>query len=235
MKEKITDERLDEMMRSLMANSAIDDEGLRIIADSPNVWRTVQREITAQKKTQKSPWPPANVLRRWLMIGVPVTAAAALIISLIVFRPVTSGDAPKVLAEIPAAANVPLEPSTPDLTLATKPSSAKVEQRTTLDRIRATRSVAAGKLIQMTQKSAKPEAGTLATTNIKREIKTDFIALTYARNPDSGEIVRVKVPSSMMVTLGVVANVEKPSHLVDAEILVGDDGLTRAIRFIRSN
>jgi len=28
----------------------------------------------------------------------------------------------------------------------------------------------------------------------------------------------------MMVTLGLVASVEKPSNLVDAEILVGDDG-----------
>jgi hypothetical protein len=64
------------------------------------------------------------------------------------------------------------------------------------------------------------------------EIKTDFIALSYARNPDSGQIVRVRVPSSMMVTLGLVATVEKPSNLVDAEVLVGDDGLTRAIRFI---
>jgi hypothetical protein len=37
----------------------------------------------------------------------------------------------------------------------------------------------------------------------------------------------------MMVTLGVVPTVDKPSELVDAEVLVGDDGLTRAIRFIR--
>ena len=65
------------------------------------------------------------------------------------------------------------------------------------------------------------------------EIKTDFIALSYARNPDSGQIVRVRVPSSMLVTLGLVASVAKPSNLVDAEVLVGDDGLTRAIRFIR--
>jgi hypothetical protein len=66
----------------------------------------------------------------------------------------------------------------------------------------------------------------------KTEIKSDFIALSYARDAESGQIVRVKVPSSMMVTLGLVATVEKPSALVDAEVIVGDDGLTRAIRFI---
>ena len=65
------------------------------------------------------------------------------------------------------------------------------------------------------------------------EIKSDFIALSYARNPESGQIVRVKVPSSMMVTLGLVSSVEKPANLVDAEVVVGDDGMTHAIRFIR--
>jgi hypothetical protein len=37
----------------------------------------------------------------------------------------------------------------------------------------------------------------------------------------------------MMVSLGLVESVKKPNDLVDAEVLVGDDGLTRAIRFIR--
>jgi hypothetical protein len=36
-----------------------------------------------------------------------------------------------------------------------------------------------------------------------------------------------------MVQLGLVSTVAKPSELVDAEVLVGDDGLTHAIRFIR--
>src|SRR5204863_5629257 len=67
----------------------------------------------------------------------------------------------------------------------------------------------------------------------KSEIKTDFIALTYARDSDSRQIVRVRVPSSMMVTLGIVATVKNSRDMVDAEVLVGDDGLTRAIRFIR--
>ena len=65
------------------------------------------------------------------------------------------------------------------------------------------------------------------------ETKTDFIALSYAANTDSGQIVRVKVPSSMMVSLGVATNVEKESELVSAEVVIGDDGLARAIRFIR--
>ena len=65
------------------------------------------------------------------------------------------------------------------------------------------------------------------------ETKTDFIALSYAADTESGQIVRVKVPSSMMVSLGVATNVEKESKMVNAEVVIGDDGLARAIRFIR--
>ena len=63
----------------------------------------------------------------------------------------------------------------------------------------------------------------------------DFIALSYGADAESGQIVKVKVPSSMMVSLGVAQNVKKGSELVNAEVVVGDDGLARAIRFIRSN
>jgi hypothetical protein len=37
----------------------------------------------------------------------------------------------------------------------------------------------------------------------------------------------------MMVSLGVVSQVDKDSSMVSAEVVVGDDGLARAIRFIR--
>jgi hypothetical protein len=78
-----------------------------------------------------------------------------------------------------------------------------------------------------------PSLNAEARPNAAAEVKTDFIALAYAREPESGQLVRVKVPSSMMVTLGVVPTVTNPSALVDAEVVVGDDGLTRSIRFIR--
>jgi spore germination protein GerM len=73
---------------------------------------------------------------------------------------------------------------------------------------------------------------TKKTTSPKAEIATDFIALSYLPATESGQIVRVKVPRSMLVSLGVTTNVEKPSELVNAEVIVGDDGGTRAIRFL---
>src|SRR5258706_16009175 len=110
-----------------------------------------------------------------------------------------------------------------------KPDSVSVKEpgkRQKLDAIRPKLQTAAKQTL------AKPQTSTAAVKSKAAEIKTDFIALSYARGAESGQIVRVKVPSSMMVTLGLVATVEKPTSLVDAEVVIGDDGLTRAIRFI---
>ena len=67
----------------------------------------------------------------------------------------------------------------------------------------------------------------------KEKIKTDFIALSYSSAAESGQILNVKVPRSMMVALGVTSNVENISELVNAEVVMGDDGLARAIRFVQ--
>jgi len=82
-------------------------------------------------------------------------------------------------------------------------------------------------------KKTLPRTLVAAKIKTREEVKTDFISLTYAQQPSSGQVLRVKVPSAMMVELGVVPTVEKPTSLVDAEVLVGDDGMTHAIRFIR--
>ncbi|MEQ1605591.1 MAG: hypothetical protein ABL999_12055 [Pyrinomonadaceae bacterium] len=232
MKKQLSDEQLDQMMRRLMSDAMVDDDELDNIAESPSIWWGIQRNISQNA----SPWPPSTKWWRVFFIGVP--AAAALVL-LIVFalssRPVNVGpeqvgsvDSPQ--ATVSNETKLDIEGSNrgevfrekqADFTLvSTRPSSNPPIRRS---------------------HSAKSERRSSARTvelpaivkELKEPIKTDFIALTYADNPESGQIVRVKVPSSMMVTLGLVASVEKPASLVDAEVLVGDDGLTHSIRFIR--
>lgn len=68
---------------------------------------------------------------------------------------------------------------------------------------------------------------------VKTEAATDFIALSYLPATESGQIVRVKVPRSMMVSLGVTTNTERNAELVNAEVIIADDGGARAIRFLK--
>ncbi len=225
MNKQFSDEQLDQMMRTMMSDASLDDAAVNEIADSPTMWWAVQRQIAEQKATAVSPWPPVNIIRRLLMIGVPTTVAAALLISLFVFR---SGEAINDVAAVPTNIEAPTQRATisnNDVPSLVNPDIKQPEQK---------RPQTIATSLKSSAKQAKRQiVSTQAVAKEKTEIKTEFIALSYARNPDSGQIVRVKVPSSMMVTLGLVASVEKPSNLVDAEVVVGDDGLTRAIRFIR--
>lgn len=225
MNKQFSDEQLDQMMRTMMSDALLDDAAVNEIADSPTMWWAVQRQIAEQKATAVSPWPPVNIIRRLLMIGVPATVAAALLISLFVFR---SSSVPNDVAAVPT--NV--ETSLPQTNIQNDEVSPTVDADVKQPEQKRPQTIAAS--LKTSPKQIKKQIiSTQAVAKEKTEIKTEFIALSYARSPDSGQIVRVKVPSSMMVTLGLVASVEKPSNLVDAEVVVGDDGLTRAIRFIR--
>jgi hypothetical protein len=48
---------------------------------------------------------------------------------------------------------------------------------------------------------------------------------------DSFNLVRVEVPRSAMLTVGIPVNAERASETVQADVLLGADGLARAVRF----
>jgi len=165
------------------------------------------------------------------MVGLPVAAAMVLGLGLYlgsskvatpeVANAPSSNNAPSATEQEPKSAELPKRFETPARIAAKSQDTANSKVRPIRGLLR-------------TKHVASPRTQVARSTRqASTEVKSDFIALAYARDPESGQIIRVKVPSSMMVQLGVVSTVERPSELVDAEVLVGDDGLTRAIRFIR--
>ncbi|HVF57561.1 MAG TPA: hypothetical protein VM934_15505 [Pyrinomonadaceae bacterium] len=68
------------------------------------------------------------------------------------------------------------------------------------------------------------------------EIVTDFMPVAHAAplsSADGGQVVRVELPRSSLVSFGLPMNVERAGERVKADVLVGDDGMARAIRFVR--
>jgi hypothetical protein len=65
---------------------------------------------------------------------------------------------------------------------------------------------------------------------------TDFLLLRYGEEVEpmeSGEVIRVHMPRSALITLGLPVDVEHADEPVLADLLIGEDGLARAIRFVR--
>ena len=85
-----------------------------------------------------------------------------------------------------------------------------------------------------TRTAADPSERSLAAG---REVATDFYSLTYSAIPlNQGRLVRLEVPAEALAALGVdpaaVAGPQQRS--VVADVLVGEDGLARAVRFVRA-
>ncbi len=62
-----------------------------------------------------------------------------------------------------------------------------------------------------------------------------FIALPNARRPAPSEdvnVVRVEVPRSAMIALGFVVSPDRADERVQADVVLGSDGLARAVRFL---
>jgi hypothetical protein len=77
-----------------------------------------------------------------------------------------------------------------------------------------------------------PEAGGGSNT----EIATQFIPVGYsspAMLQDGGQVVRVELPRYAMARFGLPVNMDRYDEKVKADVLMGVDGLARAIRFVQ--
>ncbi|MET0649877.1 MAG: hypothetical protein ABW208_24980 [Pyrinomonadaceae bacterium] len=68
------------------------------------------------------------------------------------------------------------------------------------------------------------------------EVATEFIPLMQAgpyTQAEEGHLVRVELPRSALASFGLPVNAEAPAGRVKADVLLGQDGVARAIRFVR--
>lgn len=233
MDRKLSDEQIDRIAKNLLRDFAPDDETLDEIAESPRLWWNVRNRIETEKELRAS-----RFFVRFRPLALAFGALAVLVclgLTVLLVKDATSpavaGSSPvqaarEEVAEAPEVSPPNLTSESPETLRNTPTGKAPVTKKTASRPISV---VEKRSIANLTKQAPKPES-----PNVKREeTKTDFIALSYAARTDSGQVVRVKVPSSMMVSLGVKPTVEKESELVNAEVVIGDDGMARAIRFIR--
>jgi hypothetical protein len=63
----------------------------------------------------------------------------------------------------------------------------------------------------------------------------EFQALTFAYDPEAdenGQIVRVELPRSSLLAMGIDMQVENESAKIKAELLIGEDGIMKAVRVV---
>jgi Glu-tRNA(Gln) amidotransferase subunit E-like FAD-binding protein len=75
----------------------------------------------------------------------------------------------------------------------------------------------------------------LETLGDSSDADGDFIPMPNAARIEPNEdlnLVRVEVPRSAMIALGYAVSEDRASESVEAEVVLGPDGLARAVRFL---
>ncbi len=241
MDRKLSDEQIDRIAKNLLQDFALNDEALGEIAETPQLWWNVRNKIEAEKTRREKArfiWFRAPRFAFGALAVLICGALAVLILNFANNSDSTAALEKSVENQSPqiaqTSASAPVV--SPEVDLETPENSKKqpTEKVSLKNAAPQARLVAKNRKPENSAKqTSRPSKNEISTEAAVAETKTDFIALSYAANSESGQIVRVKVPSSMMVSLGVKTEVENGAELVSAEVVIGDDGLARAIRFIR--
>ncbi len=66
------------------------------------------------------------------------------------------------------------------------------------------------------------------------EVMTDFIPVVYDPEPvEHGRMVRVRLPRSALAAFGLPLNEQHAEEAIQADVVLGEDGLARAVRFVK--
>lgn len=229
--QKLSEEQLDKLIQTMLHSTILTDEEVEEIADAPRLRQQVQSRVADEKARRERRW-----FFGWHWQTATAGALAVLIAAGAAFWIFNSSKTEIAAVEdkkitVPATeesklTETKLNAGQSTVSPAVQPESSSVKTGKFLPKpLPQMKSIRVQSISQKIERRKDTPAR-------KIEAATEFIALSYLPQTESGQIVRVKVPRSMMVSLGVTTNAENTAELVSAEVVVGDDGAARAIRFL---
>ncbi len=231
---KFSDEQLDRFAKFILQSTILTDEEIDEIVAAPQLRRQMLNRIADEKARRERHWFFAW---RW-----QTATAGAFLFLFVAGAAIWFSRSPE--AETAAVPNEKIKSVSDDKFVSPdiRPKTAKstLNESPTINSPAAPKKSSSARNEQAASKAKSFRAAVApprtekvkSARSPKTESATEFIALSYLPASESGQVVRVKVPRSMMVSLGVSTNVERSKELINAEVIVGDDGAARAIRFL---
>src|SRR6266571_1092950 len=202
-------EQLDRFEREMLRAVSASEEELDAVADSPDLYEKVRLRIAVDERAWAQPRSITSLFGtplRWSLAAAIVLILLA--VAALLWLPRPSRETHEVAPLMPQS--IPAPPPSNAEQAMTPPSTSPQPRRVSRRRPR---------------------------TDIRAdEVATDFLPLTYIAGPaasDSGNVVRMNVPRSALIAMGLPMNVNRAGEMVKADVFVGDDGLARAIRFVQ--
>jgi hypothetical protein len=235
---RLADERvLSAGLRYLAASASNDQAPAKIEAALLAAFREHKQTPTAPARAVFEPQRLSDDLLRTRRGRWAMAAAAAILIlvALVALRANQSTPEPVQEATLAETAPVVVQPAPPEKETAEKETADKKSSVTPISRKRnAQNYYADGR-----QRRAAPRTearGDEDAAASDYEITTDFLPLTprgSLAQLEGGHMVRVELPRSALSAFGLPVNLERAGERIKADVVVGNDGMARAIRFVR--
>ena len=212
-------------LRRLAAVTAEEQAPLRVEASLLAAFRK-QHAVLA-------PVVAGSAIRRWIYVGAGVAAAVAIVMLL----SLTASRTRETPQHAPQASepglSSPSAPEKPQKPAVQPPGSDKIQPKKPSTNV-------VPQPQQASNRTNAADKGTRGSNDTDQaaetEIATDFFPLMNRESLpqlDGGQVVRVELPRSALMSFGLPMNMDRANERIKADVVVGNDGLARAIRFVR--
>ena len=197
----------------------VSEDQIAETADSPDLYAKLRARIAnaSELRISRSRMRDGRIFTSWRFVRSPLAIAVSVLLlialALILWLPKASNERAVLAPQSPA----PFETGAIEPTPPSKDEPVRVAETT--------------------PPQTKRTSYWRPKSNYQRhEVATDFLPLTFVADSaaqESGHVVRVSVPRSALIAFGVPMNVERAGEFIMADVMIGDDGLARAIRFVQ--
>lgn len=228
---KLGKKELDTVGRRLFEAARLDQTVTDRIADSPELFRSVLKQIEAISRDDKFEHRPGFSFRFSFLHGT-LAAAVVLVVAVAGSSLLFTGIGKD---KEMAVGSLPLVPAAePVVSRSVTPPESGNDNLLPTDR--------------EAERSARPERASFRTAAPARrpvrpqipeiqETAEEFYPLTFAGDPyetaRGGRVIRVDMPRSSLFAMGVDLPLENEPDSIKADLLVGPDGVARGIRIVR--
>ena len=242
-KRNLQNEELDRIGRKLLDAAKVRSDEIEQIIGSPLLFNAVKARIETERrernlKNVSGSWANYQIWSWQRASAMVLILFIVGVISLIVFskfkpqHQTEQAAAPEVKSKVKP---IEIQPSPTTQMPASSPAIVKIKNP-------AAESPKIAKQV-FVNKTLKPRISNVQTLNQQQRLQLkqkesagEFYALAFAGNPgENGEelqIVRAELSRSSLFALGVNLPIENESEKIKTDLLVGTDGVARAIRFV---
>ena len=212
--------KLDEIGKALVKANALSAQDLDKIAGDPQLFVSVLRRIEADHSTSKR--------RRMLRPAAAMGSLALISIAALAF--VVFKNDPGVVSKRVVSSPIQETAKTPAVKQFDEPDRVVDSSFPPVETPVSPEKISSKQAVVRTNRPRQPVAQ-------QARHEGEFYALSFAGDPNEtergGRIVRVDIPRSTLFAMGVDIPLENEAETVKADLLVGNDGVTRAIRVVK--